>query len=58
MFLEFSLIKILNVLFGLKDDKERRKKEIRERLEAEIKSTKKKGFMTPERKKKLRVGLR
>ena len=42
-------------------DKDRRRQEIRERLEAEINaSTKnqqkqKKGFMTPERKKRLRV---
>ncbi|XP_054158602.1 troponin I-like [Oppia nitens] len=41
------------------EDKERKKKEIRERLEAQMKSTKaKKGFMTPERKKRLRQLLR
>jgi len=41
------------------DDKARKKQEIRERLEAQMKSTqKKKGFMTPERKKRLRVLLR
>ncbi|KAF7492075.1 Troponin I 4 [Sarcoptes scabiei] len=40
-------------------EKERKKREIRERLEAQIKSTqKKKGFMTPERKKRLRQLLR
>ncbi|CAG2181465.1 unnamed protein product, partial [Oppiella nova] len=44
--------------FGLQDEKARKKQEIRERLEAEMKSTKKKGFMTPERKKKLRQLLR
>ncbi|XP_075589890.1 troponin I 4 isoform X1 [Dermatophagoides farinae] len=37
------------------DEKERKKLEIRARLEAQMKSTKKKGFMTPERKKALRV---
>ena len=38
------------------DEKERKKREIRERLEAQMKSSnKKKGFMTPERKKRLRV---
>ncbi|CAG2111992.1 unnamed protein product, partial [Medioppia subpectinata] len=39
-----------------KDEKERKRAELRQRLEAEMKSAKKKGFMTPERKKKLRVG--
>lgn len=39
------------------DDRERKKREIRERLEAQLSSSKKKkGFMTPERKKRLRVG--
>jgi len=39
-------------------EKERKRREIRERLEAQIKSTqKKKGFMTPERKKRLRVSF-
>ena len=37
-----------------KDEKERRKAEVRARLEAQAKK-KKKGFMTPERKKRLRV---
>lgn len=37
-------------------EKERKRREIRERLEAQLKSSqKKKGFMTPERKKRLRV---
>jgi len=40
------------------EEKERKKKEIRQRLEAQMKSTKKKGFMTPERKKRLRQLLR
>jgi len=40
------------------EEKERKKKEIRKRLEAQMKSTKKKGFMTPERKKRLRQLLR
>lgn len=40
------------------EEKERKKLEIRQRLEAQMKSTqKKKGFMTPERKKRLRVSL-
>ena len=40
------------------EEKERKRREIRERLEAQMKSTtKKKGFMTPERKKRLRVKL-
>jgi hypothetical protein len=39
------------------EDKERKKAEIRKRLEAQMKSTKKKGFMTPERKKRLRVSV-
>ncbi|KAI7691515.1 hypothetical protein SSS_08342 [Sarcoptes scabiei] len=40
------------------DEKERKKLEIRKRLEAQMKSTKKKGFMTPERKKALKNLLR
>jgi len=40
------------------EEKERKKKEIRQRLEAQMKSTKKKGFMTPERKKRLKQLLR
>jgi len=40
------------------EEKERKKREIRQRLEAQMKSTKKKGFMTPERKKRLRQLLR
>ncbi|KAH7644750.1 troponin I 4 [Dermatophagoides farinae] len=40
-------------------EKERKRREIRERLEAQLKSSqKKKGFMTPERKKRLRQLLR
>lgn len=39
------------------EEKERKKREIRQRLEAQMKSTKKKGFMTPERKKRLRVSV-
>jgi hypothetical protein len=34
---------------------DRKKLEVRARLEAQTASRKKKGFMTPERKKKLRV---
>lgn len=34
---------------------DRKKAEVRARLEEQSKSKKKKGFMTPERKKKLRV---
>ena len=34
---------------------DKRKKEVRERMEAQARNKKKKGFMTPERKKKLRV---
>uniref|UniRef100_T1J8Y4 Troponin I n=1 Tax=Strigamia maritima TaxID=126957 RepID=T1J8Y4_STRMM len=42
-----------------REDKERKKAEVRKRLEEAAKSKKaKKGFMTPERKKKLRVLLR
>ena len=37
------------------EERERKKLEIRKRLEAQMKSTKKKGFMNPERKKRLRV---
>lgn len=40
------------------EERERKKLEIRQRLEAQMKSTKKKGFMTPERKKRLRQLLR
>lgn len=41
------------------DDRERKKAEVRARLEAaSAKTQKKKGFMTPERKKKLRILLR
>jgi len=40
------------------EDKERRKKELRQRIEGEIQKKKKKGFMTPERKKKLKTLLR
>ena len=36
-------------------EQERRKMEVRERLEKEAGGKRKKGFMTPERKKKLRV---
>ena len=36
-------------------EQERRKMEVRERLEQEAGGKRKKGFMTPERKKKLRV---
>lgn len=39
-------------------ERERKRLEIRERLEAQLKSSqKKKGFMTPERKKRLRVSF-
>lgn len=42
-----------------REDRERKKAEVRARLEAQASSkTKKKGFMTPERKKKLRLLLR
>merc|ERR1711953_1036345 len=37
---------------------DKRKKEVRERMEAQARNKKKKGFMTPERKKKLRLLLR
>lgn len=40
------------------DERERKKLEIRKRLEAQMKSTKKKGFMTPDRKRALRHLLR
>ncbi|RWS14410.1 troponin I protein-like protein, partial [Dinothrombium tinctorium] len=40
------------------DDKAKRKAEVRARLEQEAKAKKKKGFMTPARKKKLRNLLR
>lgn len=43
----------------IREDRERKKAEVRARLEAQASSkTKKKGFMTPERKKKLRILLR
>lgn len=41
-----------------REDRERKKAEVRARLEAVAASKKKKGFMTPERKKKLRLLLR
>ena len=41
-----------------REDRERKKAEVRARLEAAAASKKKKGFMTPERKKKLRLLLR
>ena len=34
---------------------DKRKQEVRARMEAQARNKKKKGFMTPERKKKLRV---
>jgi len=40
------------------EDKERKKRDIRQRIEGEIQKKKKKGFMTPERKKKLKTLLR
>ena len=43
------------LLFFRMSDKERRQMEVRERLEKEAGGKRKKGFMTPERKKKLRV---
>ena len=43
-----------NISFHQKAEKERRKAEVRARLEAQAKK-KKRGFMTPERKKRLRV---
>ena len=46
---------ILN-LFCFSSEMERRKAEVRQRLIEQSQSKKKKGFMTPERKKKLRVG--
>ena len=36
-------------------DLDRKKAEVRKRMEAQSNAKKKKGFMTPERKKKLRV---
>lgn len=43
----------------IREERERKKAEVRARLEAQASSkTKKKGFMTPERKKKLRILLR
>lgn len=41
-----------------REDRERKKAEVRARLEAAAASKKKKGFMTPERKKKLKLLLR
>lgn len=41
-----------------REERDRKKAEVRARLEAAAASKKKKGFMTPERKKKLRVLLR
>lgn len=39
-----------------REEREKKKAEVRARLEASsVKANKKKGFMTPERKKKLRV---
>lgn len=38
-------------------EKERRKAEVRARLEAQARQKKKRGFMTPERKKRLRVSV-
>ncbi|KAG9509883.1 hypothetical protein GZH46_01585 [Fragariocoptes setiger] len=42
----------------MREERERKKAEVRARLEASSKSKQKKGFMTPERKKKLRLLLR
>lgn len=41
-----------------REEREKKKAEVRARLEASsVKANKKKGFMTPERKKKLRVSI-
>jgi hypothetical protein len=43
------------IFFSQKSEMDRKKLEVRERMEAQSRAKKKKGFMTPERKKKLRV---
>ena len=56
-----NILKIINYLiiksydFSQMSEIDKRKKEVRERMEAQARNKKKKGFMTPERKKKLRV---
>ena len=61
IFAHFALVLIVSPFFHStlcfarqKAEKERRKAEVRARLEAQARK-KKKGFMTPERKKRLRV---
>ncbi|RWS30795.1 troponin I-like protein 1 [Leptotrombidium deliense] len=53
-----QIFKFAFVQDSLKDEKERRKAEVRARLEAETRKKKKSGFMTPERKKRLKNLLR
>ena len=43
------------VFFSKQSDLERKKADVRKRMEEQSMAKKKKGFMTPERKKKLRV---
>ena len=43
--------------FSKQSDLERKKADVRKRMEEQSMAKKKKGFMTPERKKKLRVSL-
>merc|ERR1712020_149705 len=49
---------VINMADDQMSEIDKRKKEVRERMEAQAKNKKKKGFMTPERKKKLRLLLR
>ena len=49
-------VRLLNCKMGEEtDEMDRKKMEVRARLEQQSQAKKKKGFMTPERKKKLRV---
>merc|ERR1712020_209557 len=49
---------VINMADDQMSEIDKRKKEVRERMEAQARNKKKKGFMTPERKKKLRLLLR
>lgn len=50
-----NLITFTRLVTTQQDEKEKRKAEVRARMEQAAASKKKRGFMTPARKKKLRV---
>ena len=52
-----SFKKRFYLIFSKQSDLERKKADVRKRMEEQSMAKKKKGFMTPERKKKLRVSL-